>query len=241
MLVHGTSGMAINATSQYVVKGEVDASDVILSGAIDSVTGGIGRVLPHTGLGKAVKTFGDNVAEKAKGFTRGAFDNTRLVLGNQRGSVGGNVGRNAGEGTSEVNAGINQLEPYIGVKQASEYLKSQGVPRKVRKTVLESFDRRTIYMDQAGEDTFGVRFYDFSVKAQPKGRYLYETFQPLSSREGAAIKWEWNDMNGISQWQVKSGTPIIKGKAASQIENGVRYGGGIEQWWINDLNNLIGR
>ncbi|MDD2401771.1 MAG: hypothetical protein PHD60_06150, partial [Clostridia bacterium] len=37
------------------------------------------------------KTFGDNVAEKAKGFTRGAFDNTRLVLGNQRGSVGKGV------------------------------------------------------------------------------------------------------------------------------------------------------
>ncbi|MDD2401761.1 MAG: hypothetical protein PHD60_06100 [Clostridia bacterium] len=102
MLVHGTSGMAINATSQAVVKGEVNASEVILSGTIDSVTGGLGRVLPHTGLGKAVKTFGDNIAEKAKGFTRGVFDNTRLVLGNQRGSVGGNVGRNVAEGAGEL-------------------------------------------------------------------------------------------------------------------------------------------
>ncbi|MDD2401759.1 MAG: hypothetical protein PHD60_06090 [Clostridia bacterium] len=102
MLIHGTSGMVINATSQAVVKGEVNASEVILSGVIDSVTGGIGRVLPHTGLGKAVKTFGDNVAEKAKGFTRGAFDNTRLVLGNERGSVGGNVRRNVDAGMDKV-------------------------------------------------------------------------------------------------------------------------------------------
>ncbi|MDD2402721.1 MAG: hypothetical protein PHD60_11080 [Clostridia bacterium] len=93
MVIHGSSGMAINATSQAVVKGEVNASEVILSGTIDSVTGGIGRVLPHTGLGKAVKTFDDNVTEKAKGFTRGAFDNTRLVLGNERGSVGEGVSK----------------------------------------------------------------------------------------------------------------------------------------------------
>ncbi|MDD2402724.1 MAG: hypothetical protein PHD60_11095 [Clostridia bacterium] len=108
MLVHGTSGMAINATSQAVVKGEVNASEVILSGAVDSVTGGIGRVLPHTGLGKAVKTFGDNIAEKAKGFTRGAFDNTRLVLGNGRGSVGKNAG--GGTGDNVVYRALNQKD-----------------------------------------------------------------------------------------------------------------------------------
>lgn len=154
----------------------------------------------------------------------------------------GTIPKNALNSTAEINSvksGINQLEPYAGVKQASEYLKSQGVSRDVRKRILESFYRRTIYMDEAGKNTFGIRYHDFGINAEPKGKYLYETFQPLSTREGAAIKWEWNEMKGISQYQIKPGTPIIKGKAAPQIENGVRYEGGIEQWWISNLNNLL--
>ena len=34
--------------------------------------------------------------------------------------------------------------PYDGVKQASEYLQLQGVPREYRKQVLESFDIESI-------------------------------------------------------------------------------------------------
>jgi len=51
------------------------------------------------------------------------------------------------------------MEPYEGVKEASEYLKSQGVPREYRKQILESFDRRTIRIEIAGDSTFGIRFY----------------------------------------------------------------------------------
>ena len=138
-----------------------------------------------------------------------------------------------------MKSGINQLEPYSGVKQASDYLKSQGVPRDIRKQVIESFDVRTIYMDVADNNTYGIRFHDHGVNAYPKGRYLYETFQPLSSREGAAIKMDWNNMNGIKQWKVEVDTTILKGKAAPQIENGIRYEGGIEQWWIKDINRIV--
>ena len=57
--------------------------------------------------------------------------------------------------------GTDQLnDPYIGVKQASEYLQSQGVPRQFRKTTLESFDIDTIKLDVAGSNTYGLRFYD---------------------------------------------------------------------------------
>ena len=46
-------------------------------------------------------------------------------------------------------------------------------------------------------------------------------FSNLSTREGAAIKQSWNNMTGIKQWKVSEGTTIIKGKAASQIENAI--------------------
>jgi len=69
---------------------------------------------------------------------------------------------------------IQNMEPYEGVKEASEYLKSQGVPREYRKQILESFDRRTIRIEIAGDSTFGIRFYGGNSNA--KGRYLFETF-----------------------------------------------------------------
>lgn len=45
-------------------------------------------------------------------------------------------------------------------------------------------------------------------------------------------------MTGISQWKVQQGTIIIKGKAASQIENGHKYMGGVEQWFISNIKYL---
>lgn len=57
--------------------------------------------------------------------------------------------------------GVRHLDdPYSRVKQASEYLKSQGVPRNIRKQVLESFDVRIFSMSVADDSTFGLRFYD---------------------------------------------------------------------------------
>ena len=105
---------------------------------------------------------------------------------------------------------INQLEPYAGVKQASQFLKEQGFTRSQRVEYLQSFDVRTIYLDVADVDTYGIRFHDFGENAYPKGRYLYETFSSLSTREGATIKYEWNKMTGISQWKVQPGTTILK-------------------------------
>ena len=41
-------------------------------------------------------------------------------------------------------SGSNTVYSYDGVKQASEYLQSQGLPRAYRKQILESFDVETI-------------------------------------------------------------------------------------------------
>lgn len=143
-----------------------------------------------------------------------------------------NNSKQSGEGGSKTSD-----EVYAGVREASEYLKSQGVPRQYRKQILESFDVRTIKMEVAGDNTFGLRFY--GGNAQAKGRYLFETFTPLTNRNNLALPYEWNSMTGIQQFQVKSGTTMITGRASAQTSFGSQYVGGAKQWYINDLEDLI--
>ena len=120
-VVHGTTGAAINATAQYAVKGEINASEVFLSGAIDFVTGGVGSALPHTKVGKAIKTFSDNAETKAKNIINDALDNTRIILGNERGSVGGVIGKNIDDvvdaGAGEVGSTVPKMDKYGMLKK----------------------------------------------------------------------------------------------------------------------------
>ncbi|WP_332651816.1 hypothetical protein [Lysinibacillus sp. 54212] len=144
-----------------------------------------------------------------------------------------------GDYIQKLDKGTGNLnDPYIGVKQASEYLKSQGVPRQFRKTTLESFEIGTIRLDVAGSNTYGLRFYD-DINASAKGRYLFETFSPQVNRSNLALPPDWNRMTGIQQWKVKPDTIIIKGKAGSQFQMGDQYIGGVEQWYITNLESLI--
>ncbi|WP_207667473.1 hypothetical protein [Clostridium sp. 1xD42-85] len=144
-----------------------------------------------------------------------------------------------GEGEKVKTRGTGNLnDPYVGVKQASEYLKSLGVPRQFRKTTLESFEIGTIRLDVAGSNTYGLRFYD-NLNAYAKGRFLFETFSPQVNRSNLALPPDWNKMTSIQQWQVKPGTIIIKGKAGPQLQMGNQYIGGVEQWYITNLDSLI--
>ncbi|SCP99894.1 hypothetical protein, partial [Anaerobium acetethylicum] len=129
-----------------------------------------------------------------------------------------------------------EKDVYAGVKEASEYLKSQNVPREYRKQILESFDVRTIKMETAGDSTYGIRFY--GGDAQEKGRYLFETFSPTTNRNNLALPNEWNSMTGLQQFQVKSETSMITGNAASQLQYGSQYVGGAKQGYINSLEAL---
>lgn len=129
------------------------------------------------------------------------------------------------------------IHSYDGVKQASEYLQEQGVPRVYRKRILESFDVETIKLQTAGESTYGLRFYGGGANAE--GRYLFETFSPLTNRQNLALPYEWNSMTGIQQFQIRNGTTMITGKVAAQEEFGSQYIGGAGQWYINNLEDLI--
>ena len=109
-------------------------------------------------------------------------------------------------GTGKILKGVqgeaNNRDMYEGVKKASEYLKSQEVPRKFRKQILDSFDVRTIKLEVAGESIYGLRFFD-GVNADAKGRYLFETFNPLIKRNNLALPHEWNAMTGLKQFHIK--------------------------------------
>ena len=136
-------------------------------------------------------------------------------------------------GLSKCSSRSKTPNPYQGVKEASKYLKSQGVPRKYRKQILESFDRETIKVRSAGTSEYGLRYFD-GINAQAKGRYLFETFP--ATRSSLAVKPKWNHMTNIAQFKVKPGTTIIEGKAAPQ---GLGLPGGQTQKYINDLERLI--
>lgn len=132
------------------------------------------------------------------------------------------------------NASTYFLESYQGVKDASAYLKSQGVPRSYRKQILESFEINSIRVRKATDSEYGLRYFD-DVSAHARGRYLFETFP--ATRESLAVKTEWNQMTNIAQFKAKPGSAIIEGYALSQ---GVGLPGGQLQKYINDLNNIIG-
>ncbi len=102
---------------------------------------------------------------------------------------------------------------FSGVKEASRILKELGLPRTVRKNILESFDRRTIKVRTAKKNEFGIRYYD-NIDAFANGRYVFETFP--ASRNSLALLPEWNRMTYFKQWKIKEGTLLFEGIAAPQ-------------------------
>jgi len=123
-------------------------------------------------------------------------------------------------------------EAYAGVKQTSEYLQKEGVPRHIRKKVLESFDRKSMELRIAGDFEYGLRYYD-NINAMPKGRYLFEQFP--ANRNSLALPPEWNEMLYFKQFQIRPGTKFLEGPAAAQ---GL-YPGGQKQRYILDLADLL--
>ncbi len=104
--------------------------------------------------------------------------------------------------------------------------------------VLNSFDKRTIKIEAAGKDTHGIRFYD-NKKSFEKGHYLFDTFTPSINRNNLALPPSWNKMTHMKQFKIREGTMMIKGNAASQSVNGVKYSGGAEQMFIHNTEDLL--
>jgi RHS repeat-associated protein len=123
-------------------------------------------------------------------------------------------------------------EAYAGVREASRIMREANVPRHIRKSVLESFDTKSMTVRAAGDAEYGIRFFD-NIKAYPKGRYLFDDFP--ATRDALALKPDWNQMHGFKQWQVRPGTTIFEGPAARQGF----YPGGKIQKYIMNLDDLL--
>lgn len=131
-------------------------------------------------------------------------------------------------------SGALPYDRFAGVREASEFLQAQGVPRKYRVQTLQSFEIDTIQVRVAGEAEFGTRYFD-NVEATARGRYLFETFP--ASREGLALKSDWNQMTYLQQWRIRPGAAFFEGRASSQ---GAGYPGGqIQKYVLNPDKDLL--
>ena len=175
-------------TAIYAGKAALDDEDVTVEGiAMTWVTGALlsaaGQSFTVTGY-KPIVQDGEEVLNLNSQFRREVPDviDDSVRSKTLTGAIGDTV-------ENVVEGGSTSVYSYDGVKQASEYLQSQGVPRLYRKKILESFDVKTIKLQTAGDSTYGLRFYG--------------------------------------------------GNAAAQQSYGSQYIGGAEQWYINNLEDLI--
>lgn len=72
---------------------------------------------------------------------------------------------------------------------------------------------RTIKVEQAGANSYSIRFYGGNAKANSP--HLSETFITQANRANLALPPEWNKMSEIKQWKIKEGTTIFTGSAAA--------------------------
>ena len=121
-------------------------------------------------------------------------------------------------------------DPYAGVREASEYLQSIGVPREYRVQVLQSMDVETIRVNTADGDTFGLRHWGGDSAAQ--GRYLMPTLP--GTRSDLALP-PGNTMEHLAQFQIPEGTTYLSGRVAPNFG----YPGGGNQMYVNDPNVLV--
>ena len=152
---------------------------------------------------------------------------------------GGSQGAEAVSGQLKLNladapsSGTLASDPYVGVRTASRVLRERGVPRQRRIETLQAFEAETMMVRPARPNEYGLRYFD-AKEAYPKGRFLFETFP--SSRQGLALKPEWNQMRGIKQWRIREAATLFDGRATSQ---GIGLEGGAMQKYIPDLGDLI--
>ena len=147
-------------------------------------------------------------------------------------SRGSGATRDAVEGSGKALAANAVPDSYAGVREASRVLQGQGVPRSIRKEVLESFEPGTLRVETAGGSTFGMRFFSADgTGAQPLGRYLSPTLP--ATRSSLALP-PANAMTGLTQFQIRPGATFFSGRVASNFG----YPGGGRQWFVPNLGDL---
>jgi RHS repeat-associated protein len=247
ILVGAGVGAAFGAGS-YLVKaaftGEFSARGLLastaggaVSGAVAAATGGASLLVQGAATGLA-----GGIAHRA--IATGSVSQTlrpaALASDALWGVAGSSVARGFGPAASQVGrtsakAGLARSSPTLvpgdpcqGVRDASAFLRAQGVPRDIRREVLQTFEQGTIRVRIAGPAEYRIRYYD-GVNAAPDGRFLFQTFP--AGRDSLAVKPQWNQMTSVQQWQIQPGTTMIEGRAAGQ---GLGLSGGQTQTYVTN-------
>lgn len=126
-------------------------------------------------------------------------------------------------------AEVSRPDSFAGVREASQYMRDAGVPRSVRKEVVDSFERGTISVQKAGTDTYGLRYFGDGSGAV--GRYLTPTFP--AGRSSLALP-PGNSMGSIAQFRIQEGATYFSGRV------GPNFGqpGGGTQYFVPNLADL---
>ncbi|MGO0094310.1 hypothetical protein [Streptococcus suis] len=231
-------GAGLGAITGFVGGQFIGAGANVAANVTQNIANQTVRHVAKAGVEAGVETAIDTGISLATGnpitLKNVATDYGLNLITNGSGSVSSKKGAKSSKPKAKPKADI--VNPYTGVREASQYLQEQGVPREYRKQILESFEIRTINVNQADSNTFGLRFY--GGNANQEGRYLFETFTDLTNRKNLALPPSWNTMEGIAQFKLKEGTTYISGRVAPQLSMGPEYVGGATQWYVNDLTKL---
>ena len=174
-------------------------------------------------------------ATKAATFASQAERALTEDVAQSAGQLGGRAGTTAARDSTQqlppTTRTIAELpDRYAGVREASQYLRDLSVSRSVRKEILASFERGTVQVRRAGDDTFALRY--FGKDSDPLGRYLFPTFP--ASRSSIALP-SGNAMSGIAQFQLRPGATYFVGRAGPNFG---QPGGGI-QYFVPNLDDLV--
>ena len=158
MFAGGVGAAAGNVTTQLINTGSVDAGQLAMATGAGIVGGGLGY-----GIGKGISKISSKVAPKIPNKIDDFVTKRRVASG------GASVNTATPKQcrlemdlqffAKESGCPFEGGGVYDGVREASKYLKELGLPHDIRKDILESFDIRTIKVDIAGSESYGLRFY----------------------------------------------------------------------------------
>lgn len=227
----------ISVTTQKASTGEVDWGRVGVDTAIGAVGGavgaGAGAAVARSGGSALVKGIVSNVAESgANGAgsyaaTPGPHTVNGLLRATAESSATGLVPL-GGRGPTQ-RLGDLSPNPYQGVREASQWLQEQGVPRQYRVEALQSFSPGTVSLQTADSSVYGLRHY--GGEAQAAGRYLTPTLP--ATRSELALP-QVNTMERLAQWQIPEGQKYLSG----QVGPNFGYPGGGRQMYVPDPSVL---
>ncbi|MFA0848587.1 DUF6531 domain-containing protein [Curtobacterium sp. WHRI 8282] len=227
----------ISVATQKASTGEVDWGRVGVDTAIGAVGGavgaGAGAAVARAGGSALVKGIVSNVAESgANGAgsyaaAPGPHTVNGLLRATAESSATGLVPL-GGRGPTQ-RLGDLSPNPYQGVREASQWLQEQGVPRQYRVEALQSFSPGTVSLQTADSSVYGLRHY--GGEAQAAGRYLTPTLP--ATRSELALP-QVNSMERLAQWQIPEGQKYLSG----QVGPNFGYPGGGRQMYVPDPSVL---